>query len=198
MTRQLLALLLLGSVIVLALHLDFLRLDFLPNADLVSTNNTAQNASRREPILYIHNLERRHFDANGQPSSQIFTDRAFQYSDDEEHLYLENATFFFGNNTHQQWQGKAKNAKVHFDSEISVLSNNVLFFQLNSSTKIETETLTINNISKIATSNDLVTIYDDISETTAIGMEANLQEQDIWLQSHVHSVRKPLLSQPAN
>lgn len=188
MTRQLLILSLFATLIVLAMHFDLVpSIDSTSKIDIASTN-------QREVTLFIDDLERRHFDINGQASSQIFTDQAIQYSDDEEHLFLSNAIFFFGNND-EQWQGKAKNAKVHLDDETSFLSDDVLFFQLDSSTKIKTDTLTIDNISKIATSDDLVIIYDDLSETTATGMEANLQTQQIWLQSDVHSIRMPTLEQ---
>lgn len=186
MTRHLLILSLLATLIILVIHFDL-----LPRIDSASDIQAAQ-ASQREITLFIHDLERRHFDVNGQPSSQILTDKAIQYSDDKEHLFLSNATFFFGNNA-EQWQGKAKNAKIHLDDEISLLSDDVLFFQLDSNTKIKTNTLTINNISKVAISDDLVTIYDDLSKTTATGMEANLQTQHIWLQNNVHSVRKPVI-----
>lgn len=192
MSRQLLALALFGLVSMLILHFDL-----LPSKQ--SSRELSQTQQQSKPILYIHDLERRHFDNEGQASSQIFTDKAKQFEHDQEHLYLENALFYFGGKGEQQWQGKAKKGKIHIDSEISYLSDNVFFQQLDSATVITTATLTIDNISKIASSSDLVTLYDDYTKTTAIGMEADLAQQSIWLKSHVHSVRQPMsATQPAD
>lgn len=186
MTRQLLLLLVVLLGVTILWHQDY-----LPDSDFaVSTD--LQPKSERKVVLHISQLERRHFDINGKPSSQIFTKQAQQYSDDTEHLYLDKPLFFVGSDADTQWQGSADKAKLNTDTETSLLIEHVKLNQLQSSTTIEAQSLEINNQQKIATTTDPVTIYDDHSKTTATGMLAKLQEQIIDLQNNVHTVYLPL------
>lgn len=187
MTRQLL--LLFAFLLSLAI---LWHQGYISGSNFTINHNESETSRDREVVLHITQLERRHFDIYGKPSSQIFTNRAKQFSDDQEHLHLDSTLFFFGNDANSQWQGNANKAKLNIDNETSLLIDDVRFTQLQSSTVIKTDSLEINNLLKIATTNDEVKVYDDHSETTATGMHIKLQDQIIKLKNNVHTVYMPL------
>lgn len=154
------------------------------NEDAVTTENTTV---QDEPDFFIVNGKYTLFNEKGDISSIIKSEKAKHYPERDIVLLTEpNLLVYREDSTH--WRIKAKSGEYDLAQEKIELENNVVIIKdehLPTPWKLTTESLTIINESRFATTKQAVTISDGMSVMKAIGMNAWIDNNKIELTSNV-------------
>lgn len=184
MTRSILLSLLVGISLLLIWQAGYYR----QLSDLVSIDDE-EPASQQILSVYIDQLERKHFDPQGQLTGSIHTDHARQYSG-QTTFRFDNPLFRAGNSS-DTWFGQAQSAILDTRTEQITLNDDVIFYHSENTARIHTRTLTIDNIRRLAYTGEPVTLSSDLSNTTATGLQIDFDARTIQLQNNVRTRYQP-------
>lgn len=147
-------------------------------------------ATEQQLAVYIDQLERRHFDENGQLTRRIHTEQAFQYSNEPDIFYFTKPVFHIGS-ANDNWTGQSQQAVTNLATEQIVLSGDVVFHHSQNTARIRTQQLTIDNVNKNAFTTEPVELSSDRSRTTATGLHIDFDAQTLQLQNNVRTYFQP-------
>lgn len=190
MNRNVLAILFLGLAAVIAWHMDWHRKLTLSNIADIRSSESGSPAKKAILSVYIDQLERKHFNEQGVLNSRVHTKHAFQYNNTPDMLYFEQPVFYFISSS-ALWRGESKTAIGNLESEQTTLYDEVIFSRTEDALTIYSDQLSVDNKKQTAYTEKPVKIQNPSSQTTAIGMQLNLDTETIQLKSHVHTLYQP-------
>jgi lipopolysaccharide export system protein LptC len=145
------------------------------------------STGKDEPDFFIVNGKYTLFNEKGNISSVIKSEKAKHYPDRNIAVLTEpNLLVYREDNT--PWRVTAESGEYSLDQEKIELEKNVVIIRdehLATPWKLTTESLTILNKSRFATTTQAVTISDSVSIMKGIGMNAWLDDKRIKLTSNV-------------
>lgn len=184
MTRGILLALFLGFGLLALWHTEYYR----QLADIAGI--AEETPEGKQLSVFIETLERKHFDENGQLSSRINTDEAFQFNNSPDMLHLVRPKFVLGRDG-STWYGQSQEASTNLSAEQIELRGDVIFHQKENAARIHTQQLVIDNLKKVAYSQAPIELSNERSSTTATGIYIDFDAQTIQLQNHVHTHYQP-------
>ena len=173
------------------------QVDLMP----LTGNHTVTNAATHAPIIesYFSQLSLVHFDERGKKTSLLKTPNATQWLGSDTAMITQPKIRVW--NEQSIWEMRSKKATAHLTGHDLLLDGDVVIeqqalnevhsVQKNKNLLLNTESLTINQKTLMASSDNTVTLTHHFGEIRADGLQANFKTEQLQLRSKVSSYYEP-------